>query len=74
MIAIIGAMEEEIVEILKEVTYNEEIFKYGFLFNKCILNNKEVIIVKSGIGMVNAAIITTILINEFKVEKFIFLV
>lgn len=72
MIAIIGAMDEEIDEILKEAIINEEILKYGFLLYKATIKNKELIIVKCGIGMVNAALITTILINEFNVEKIYF--
>lgn len=68
---IIGAMEEE-VEILKSKMKVSEIVKKAAMeFHKGYLNDKEVVIVKSGIGKVNAAICTQILIDEFGVEQVI---
>lgn len=72
MIGIIGAMHEEIVELKGNLKNIEEREIAGMLFMKGKLNEKEVVLVESGIGKVNAAICTTILINEFKSKKVIF--
>ena len=56
MIGIIGAMEAE-VAILKETMEIEEVVEYaGMNFCKGLLNGKEVVVVRSGIGKVNAGI------------------
>ena len=65
-IAVIGAMEEE-VELLRNTLQNTS--------TKTIANSeytegtyagKDVVLLKSGIGKVNAAMSTTILLNEYK--------
>ena len=56
MIGIIGAMEEE-VAVLKEEMSIEETLEYASMqFCKGTLCGKEVVIVRSGIGKVNAAL------------------
>ncbi|MBR8702019.1 5'-methylthioadenosine/S-adenosylhomocysteine nucleosidase [Fusobacterium sp. DD29] len=71
-IGIIGAMNEEIIE-LKSVMNNIEEEKVGNLvFYKGILEGKDVVLVEGGIGKVNAAICVTILIQHFKVDKVLF--
>ncbi len=72
MIGIIGAMYEEIVELKANLTNIEEKTVAGMTFFKGKLNNKDVVLVESGIGKVNSAICTTILITGFKAEKVIF--
>ncbi len=68
---IIGAMDEE-VEILKqEMEIHLEKNIAGLHFYQGILANKSIVLVKSGIGKVNAAICTQILISEFRVEGII---
>ena len=70
-IAIIGAMEEE-VQILREmmeVSAVKEIAHVEFTSGK--LNGREVILLKSGIGKVNAAVATTLLFEHFQVEAVI---
>ena len=70
-IGIIGAMEEEI-NILKEKMQVEKVEKKaGMEFFQGILSGKNVIIVRSGIGKVNAAICTQILADDFGVEAVI---
>lgn len=68
MIGIIGAMEEEVLQIKNmmeveriEKKANMEFFKGRFL-------NKDIVVVRSGIGKVNAAICTQILIDDFNVN------
>ncbi|WP_163581263.1 5'-methylthioadenosine/S-adenosylhomocysteine nucleosidase [Gracilibacillus saliphilus] len=66
MIGIIGAMDEE-VELLKEkmeITGTERIANSDFFVGK--LEGKDVVLLKSGIGKVNAAIATTILFERYQ--------
>ncbi|GEN84663.1 5'-methylthioadenosine/S-adenosylhomocysteine nucleosidase [Sporosarcina luteola] len=65
-IAIIGAMEQE-VEILREKIESptsKEIA--GCEFIEGIIGEHDVVLVKSGIGKVNAAIATTLLIEQYE--------
>lgn len=71
-IGIIGAMLEEIIELKNVMFEIKEKNIKGILFFEGKLYGKDVVLVESGIGKVNAAISTTLLINEFKVEKIIF--
>ncbi|WP_340293742.1 5'-methylthioadenosine/adenosylhomocysteine nucleosidase [Staphylococcus coagulans] len=66
MIGIIGAMEEEIEILKSQIAELEEIKIAHTVFYKGLLNGKEVILTQSGIGKVNVAISTALLINEFK--------
>jgi adenosylhomocysteine nucleosidase len=65
MIGIIGAMEDE-VELLRSrmVSAREETIG-GFAFITGTLRGKEVVLVRCGIGKVNAAIGTTLLIDRY---------
>lgn len=72
MIGIIGAMEKEISVILSETSNVVTENIAGILFYKAEYKDKKLIIVKTGIGLVNASIITTILIDRFKVDKIFF--
>lgn len=65
-IAIIGAMEEE-VTILRDKLENQmqEVIA-GSEFTKGIYKGVEVILLKSGIGKVNAAMSTTLLLDRYK--------
>lgn len=71
IIGLIGAMEEEIRELKRVITEQEVIDKYGIEFIKGQLEGKEVILVQSGIGKVNAAIIVTLLYQLFDVTHII---
>ena len=71
IIGIIGAMEEE-VELLKEkITDTVIIEKAGMKFVKGTLKGQTAVVVRSGIGKVNAGICTQILADEFQVEAVI---
>ncbi|WP_208590087.1 5'-methylthioadenosine/S-adenosylhomocysteine nucleosidase [Gracilibacillus suaedae] len=66
MIGIIGAMDEE-VELLKEkmdITETERIANSDFFVGN--LEGQDVVLLKSGIGKVNAAIATTILFERYQ--------
>lgn len=71
MIGIIGAMDEEVKE-LKELLDNVSITsKASMDFYKGTLCNQEVVIVRSGIGKVNAGICAQILVDLFQVSAII---
>lgn len=71
MIGIIGAMEEEVAH-LKEAMDIEEIAEYAAMkFCRGTLCGKDVVIVQSGIGKVNAAICAQILVDKFQADKII---
>ena len=68
IIGIIGAMEEE-VAILKQSMEIEETVDYAsMVFCKGKLCGKDVVIVRSGIGKVNAGICAQILVDKFGVD------
>ena len=71
MIGIIGAMEEEVSQLVNKMTDIEKTEIAGMIFNKGLINNKELVVVKSGIGKVNAAMCTQILATYFKVDTVI---
>lgn len=72
MIGIIGAMDEEISVISSEIK-NLTVYDINNMkFYKGKIYNKDIVLVKSGIGMVNASITTTLLFKEFGVDKILF--
>ena len=71
VIGIIGAMEEE-VALLKEKMQIDGVLKRASMeFYKGTLQGKEVVVVRSGIGKVNAGLCTQILVDLFDVKKVI---
>ncbi|MCK5388160.1 MAG: 5'-methylthioadenosine/adenosylhomocysteine nucleosidase [Candidatus Izimaplasma sp.] len=71
MIGIIGALNEELEVILKDVTDIKEIKLKVRTFYTGKIYNKDVVIVLAGIGKVNAAITTSLLIENFDVKYII---
>lgn len=71
VIGIIGAMDDE-VNGLKALIVNPEIKTRASMdFHFGEINNKKVVVVKCGVGKVNAAICTQILIDEYDVSAII---
>ncbi|WP_418222993.1 5'-methylthioadenosine/adenosylhomocysteine nucleosidase [Clostridium isatidis] len=68
---IISAMTEELELLLKEMNIEEKITKANMTFYKGTLGDKNIIAVVCGIGKVNAAICSQILISEYKVSSII---
>lgn len=68
---IIAAMQEEMQEIKKIMEQIEEKKIYELTFIKGKISEKDVILVESGVGKVNAARVTQILIDKFEVEAII---
>lgn len=71
-IGIIGAMSEEVQGIKKLMTDIEE-EKIGTLtFYTGVMHDKDIVLLETGIGKVNAAIGATLMIEAFDVEEIIF--
>ena len=68
---IIAAMQEEINEIENIMKNTNSIEILGLTFVKGIINKSEVILVEAGVGKVNAARTTQILIDNFKIDAII---
>ncbi len=68
---IIGAMDEEVEILQEEMQVHLEKEIAGLRFYQGTLEEKSIVLVRSGIGKVNAAICAQILISEFKVEQII---
>ncbi|MCI9353251.1 MAG: 5'-methylthioadenosine/adenosylhomocysteine nucleosidase [Firmicutes bacterium] len=67
-IGIIGAMEEEIALLRQKASIIDTEQIIGVTFYKGTLYDKKVVLVKSGIGKVNAALCAQILIDRFAVD------
>jgi len=67
-IGIIGAMSEEVEFLLRDMDFERSEVKANMKFSLGIIHNKNVVIVTSGIGKVNAAICAQILIDDFNVD------
>lgn len=68
VIGIIGAMAEEVELLIDKMTNKSSVKKAGMIYYMGELYSKEVIVVECGIGKINAAVCTQILISEFKVD------
>lgn len=64
-IGIIGAMDEEMALLKEQLEGTEESTIAGYHFYEGTLSGKDVVLLQSGIGKVNAAMATTLLLQEF---------
>lgn len=71
MIGIIGAMEDEVAQLKKNMEIEETTEVASLSFCRGKLSGREVVVVRSGIGKVNAAICTQILVDQFHVDVII---
>jgi len=71
-IGLIGAMDEEVERFLGRMEGEKETVKAGIRFREGEWNGKRVIVCKCGVGKVNAAVCTQILIDTFGVEAIVF--
>ena len=67
-IGVIGAMEEEVEALRAKLENPEKLTKASMDFYSGTMNGHEVVIVRSGIGKVNAGICTQILADLFQVD------
>lgn len=71
MLGIIGAMEEEVAGLKEKMVVEQTIQRASMEFLKGSLEGKPVVVVRCGIGKVNAAICTQILVDEFHVDAIV---
>ena len=71
-IGLIGAMAEEIERIEERLDNEAATEKAGIRFMEGMFCGKPVVLCKSGVGKVNAAVCTQILIDRFGVDAIIF--
>lgn len=68
MIGIIGAMDEEVISLKRKMEVKEQREIAGMVFFIGTVAGKEVAVVRCGIGKVNAAVCTQILVDIFNAE------
>lgn len=71
MLGIIGAMEEEVAALKEDMIVEETVEQASMVFCRGVLCGKEVVVVRSGIGKVNAGICAQILVDRFHVDTLI---
>lgn len=71
-IAILGAMDAEIEKLLPEISQRQVHTVAANTYYTGLIQGKPVVVARSGVGKVNAAITTYVLINEFNVRSIIF--
>ena len=70
-LGIIAAMQEEMNEIKKIMNNVQEKTIYELKFYEGTINNKNIVLVESGVGKVNAARTTQVLIDNYKIDAVI---
>lgn len=68
---VICAMEEEIKSLLSAIELEKQTNLNGIIFYEGKIENVEVVLVRSGIGKVEAGITAAILVTNFKVDELI---
>ena len=71
-IGIMGAMDEEIALIKNEMEIENIVTRARMDYIQGKFEGKDIVLVRSGIGKVNAAVCTQILIDEFQIGALIF--
>lgn len=72
VIGLIGAMDEEVELLLAQLENKETKVKAGVTYAAGTIHGKQVVVCKSGVGKVNAAVTTQVLIDTFGVSKVLF--
>ncbi|GIP57951.1 5'-methylthioadenosine/adenosylhomocysteine nucleosidase [Paenibacillus woosongensis] len=71
-IGLMGAMDEEIALLLEQVEGQNTVIHAGIGFVTGQLHGKEVVVCKSGVGKVNAAATTQVLVDRFGADTILF--
>ena len=71
MTGILGAMEEEVAALKEAMEVQEAAELASMTFYRGVLCGKDVVVVRSGIGKVNAGICAQILVDRFHVDTLI---
>ena len=70
--AVLGAFADEVTILEAQVQQKKISIIQGIQFTQGILNGRKVVIAQTGIGKVNAAITTTLMLDHFKPQQVIF--
>ena len=70
-IGIIGAMDEEVAKLKEQMEHVRVVKKAQMEFCQGVLGGKQTVVVRSGIGKVNAALCAQILVDDFQVDALI---
>lgn len=68
MIGIIGAMNEEVAMLKTKIEHLKETQYKSIKFYEGMISGKEVVLMQSGIGKVNAAMSTTVLFEHYEID------
>lgn len=71
MLGIIGAMDEEVAKLKEQMTEVQICKKANMEFVQGIMEGRQVVVVRSGIGKVNAGICAQILVDDYRVDGII---
>jgi adenosylhomocysteine nucleosidase len=71
-IGLIGAMEAEIALFLEEMEWEDTEERAGVTYHRGRLAGQPVVVCRSGVGKVNAAVCTQILIDRYQVDAVLF--
>ncbi|USB34578.1 5'-methylthioadenosine/adenosylhomocysteine nucleosidase [Paenibacillus sp. YPG26] len=71
-LGLLGAMDEEIALLLADMESKETVVVSGIAFTKGNLYGRQAVVCKSGVGKVNAAVTTQILIDRFGASAILF--
>ncbi len=71
MLGIIGAMDEEVAKIKEKLSGVQVETTAGMDFYRGTLDGREVVVVRSGIGKVNAAMCTQVLADKYHVSAIV---
>ena len=69
---ILGAFDAEVTYLLTQVQQKKEVVIQQVHFTEGILQGKQVVIAQTGIGKVNAAVTTTLMLEHFQPHEIIF--
>jgi adenosylhomocysteine nucleosidase len=72
VLGLIGAMDEEIMLLLEGMENKQTTVKAGITFYTGIVFGRSAVLCKSGVGKVNAAVTTQILLDTFGVSRVLF--
>jgi adenosylhomocysteine nucleosidase len=71
-LGIIGAMQEEIELLLAQLQDKTTEQHAGIVYHLGLFHGKKVVLTRSGVGKVNAAVCTQILIDRYRVDAILF--
>jgi len=71
MLGIIGAMDIEVNKLVETMNVESTVTEAGITFHKGVLNGCDVVVARSGVGKVCAAVCAQLMITIFKVDALI---